>query len=52
MRVERGNALGARLSNTRIICPKVEDNLGKLRIILHRPGMLECFQAESFGALG
>ena len=37
-----GSALGWRLSNTWIICPKVEDNLGKLRIILHRSERLEC----------
>ena len=37
-----GSALGRRLSNTWIICPMVEDNLGKLRIILHRSKMLEC----------
>lgn len=44
--------LGGRLSNTRIICPRVENNLGKLRIMLHRPGMLERFQVESSGARG
>jgi hypothetical protein len=44
--------LGGRLSNTRIICPRVEDTLGKLRIILHRSGMLERFQVESSGARG
>src|SRR3989304_2585991 len=37
--------LGGRLSNTRIICPQVGDTLGKLRIIPHRSGMLERFQA-------
>ena len=44
--------LGGRLSNTRITCPGVGDNLGKLRIIPHRCGMLECFHAESSGAPG
>ena len=52
MRVERGKALGARLSNTRITCPTVGDNLGKLRIIPHRPPMLEGLVAESSGAVG
>jgi len=47
-----GSALGAPLSNTWITYPRVGDNLGKLRLIPHRPGMLECFQAESSGARG
>ena len=44
--------LGGRLSNTWTICPWVENNLGKLRIMLHRSGMLECFRAETSGAQG
>ena len=44
--------LGRRLSNTRTTCPRVGDNLGKLRIIPHRSGMLECFRAQSSGAQG
>jgi hypothetical protein len=47
-----GSALGALLSNTRIICPWVGNNLGKLRIIPHRSWMLECFMAQSCGAQG
>ena len=44
--------LGRRLSNTRVTCPGVGDNLGKLRIIPHRCGVLECFHAENSGAPG
>ena len=47
-----GSALGRPLSNTRITCPWVEDKLGKLSIILHRPSMLECLMVKSYGAQG
>ena len=47
-----GSALGRPLSNTRITCPWVEDKLGKLSTILHRPSMLECLMVESSGAQG
>ena len=46
------SGLGGPLSNTRITCPKVGDNLGKLRIIPHRSRMLERFLAQNSGALG
>ena len=46
------SGLGRRLSNTRIICPWVGNNLGKLSIIPHRPEMLERPQAKSSGAQG
>jgi len=48
----RGFALGRPLSNTWRTCPKVGDNLGKLRLRPHRPWMLECPMVESSGALG
>ena len=44
--------LGRRLSNTRITCPRMGDNLGKLRITSHRSGSLERLQAESSGVRG
>lgn len=47
-----GSALGGRLSNTWITCPQVGDNLGKLRLIPHRPRILEGSEAESSGARG
>lgn len=47
-----GSALGRPLSNTWRTCPKVGDNLGKLRIIPHRPWTLECPMVENPGALG
>ena len=50
MRVQSGHALGARLSNTRSTCREVEDKLGKLRIILHSPPMLEGLVGKSSGA--
>jgi hypothetical protein len=52
MRVERGHALGILLSNTRITCPMVEHNPGKLGIILHRIPRLECTVFQSSGAIG
>ena len=44
--------LGGWLSNTQLTCPTVGNNLGKLRIMPHRSGVLECTLAESFGAVG
>ena len=46
------SGLGARLSNTRIICPRVGDNLGKLRIIPYSCPLLERLGGENSGALG
>jgi len=51
-RAPRKGRPGVRLSNTRIIYPVVEDNLGKLRIILHSNPVLECWGYESSGATG
>jgi hypothetical protein len=47
-----GSALGVLLSNTWITYPGMGDNLGKLRIIPHRSGRLECVQAENSGVPG
>ena len=47
-----GSALGGPLSNTWITYPGMGDNLGKLRIIPHRSGRLECVQAENSGVPG
>src|SRR5438034_8891602 len=44
--------VGGRLSNTRIMCPEVGNNLGKLRLMADRSGMLERFEVESPGAGG
>ena len=43
---------GGRLSNTWTTYPRVGDNLGKLRLIPHRPWILEGSEAESSGARG
>ena len=43
---------GGRLSNTWTTYPRVGDNLGKLRLIPHRPRVLEGPEAESSGARG
>ncbi len=40
---ESAMATGIMLSNTSIICPIVEDNLGKLRLILDRGFLLKGF---------
>ena len=44
--------LGGLLSNTRTICPWVEDNPGKLGRILHSPPMLERLAGERLAAQG
>ena len=44
--------LGGLLSNTRTICPWVENNLGKLRLMLHSPPVLERWVGQSSGAQG
>ena len=44
--------LGGLLSNTWTTCPIVENNFGKLRIILHSSWILECSKFESFSAIG
>jgi hypothetical protein len=38
---------GKMLSNTSIICPKVRDSLGKLRVIPDRGKLLECAFLET-----
>ena len=47
-----GSALGRLLSNTWRTCPILEDNLGKLRIILHSSTFLEWWLDESSGGIG
>lgn len=47
-----GSALGRLLSNTWRTCPRLEDNLGKLRIILRSPRFLERCVGNSSGGLG
>jgi len=46
------SGLGKLLSNTWITCPLEENNLGKLRLILHRFYMLERGKTKSSGAGG
>jgi hypothetical protein len=47
-----GSALGRLLSNTWRTCPRLENNLGKLRIMLHSASVLERWMRESSGGLG
>jgi len=47
MRVTGSQDTGIRLSNTWIIYPWVENNLGKLRLMSHRHSMTEYLNVES-----
>jgi hypothetical protein len=47
-----GSALGRLLSNTWRTCPTLENNLGKLRTMLHSPAVLERWLGESSGGVG
>jgi hypothetical protein len=47
-----GSALGRLLSNTWRTCPMLENNVGKLTIMLHSLSFLERWIGESSGGVG